>query len=40
MPFTGALPADRATLLHDLRTAKASFSEEQLRRYRDSIESL
>lgn len=40
VPFTGALPADRATLFHDLRTAKASFSEEQLRRYRDSIESL
>ena len=40
VPFTGALPADREILLHDLRRAKASFSEEQLRSYRDSIESL
>lgn len=40
VPFTGALPEDRACLLRDLQEAKAELSEEQLRSYRDSIESL
>lgn len=40
IPFTGALPKDRETILHDLRAAKNQFSEQQLRSYRESIESL
>ncbi|MDE7378916.1 MAG: radical SAM protein [Paraprevotella sp.] len=40
VPFTGFLPTDRSKLLHDLRTAKERLSEEQLRAYRNSIESL
>lgn len=40
VPFTGSLPHDRVSLLQELRDAKAELSEEQLRSYRDSIESL
>lgn len=40
IPFTGLLPTDRETILHDLREVKQRLSEEQLRSYRDSIESL
>lgn len=40
IPFTGAIPADRAMMLSDLRAAAGQLSEEQLRAYRDSIESL
>lgn len=40
VPFTGSLPHDRISLLQKLRDAKAKLSEEQLRSYRDSIESL
>lgn len=40
IPFTGFLPTDREAILNDLREAKNHLSEEQLRSYRDSIESL
>ena len=40
IPFTGFLPTDRESILHDLREAKERLTEEQLRSYRDSIESL
>lgn len=40
VPFTGALPTDRQLLLYELRSVKERLSEEQLRSYRDSIESL
>ena len=40
IPFTGYLPTDRELILHDLRDARERFAEEQLRNYRDSIESL
>ena len=40
IPFTGALPTDRVSLLHELQTIKERYTEEQLRSYRDSIESL
>lgn len=40
IPFTGSLPTDRQLLIDDLRNVKERLSEEQLRSYRDSIESL
>lgn len=40
IPFTGYLPTDRESILHDLRDAKERLTEKQLRSYRDSIESL
>ena len=40
IPFTGYLPIDSQTLIQDLQTAKAQITEEQLRSYRDSIQSL
>ena len=40
IPFTGSLPTDRQLLIDDLRSVKERLSEEQLRSYRDSIESL
>ena len=40
IPFTGSLPTDRQLLINDLRSVKESLSEEQLRSYRDNIESL
>ena len=40
IPFTGYLPTDWELILQDLRDARERFSEEQLRNYRDSIESL
>ena len=40
VPFTGSLPHDRISLLQKLRDAKVKLSEERLRSYRDSIESL
>lgn len=40
IPFTGFLPTDRVSILHDLRDAKQHLTEQQLRSYRDSIESL
>ena len=40
IPFTGLLPTDRQLLIDDLRSVKERLSEEQLRSYRDNIESL
>ena len=40
IPFTGSLPTDRQLLINDLRSVKERLSEELLRSYRDSIESL
>ena len=40
IPFTGSIPVDRESILHDLRDAKQHLTEEQLRSYRDSIEFL
>lgn len=40
IPFTGSIPTDRQLLLNELRSVKERLSEEQLRSYRDSIESL
>ena len=40
IPFTGSLPTDRQLLIDDLRSVKERLSEEQLRSYRDNIESL
>ena len=40
IPFTGYLPTDREVILHDLKEASSRLTEEQLRSYRDSIESL
>lgn len=38
--FTGYLPTDRDLLIHDLQTAKAALSEDNLEKYRKSIKSL
>lgn len=40
VPFTGSIPEDRQLLLHDLQQVKERYSEETLRQYRESIESL
>lgn len=40
IPLTGAIPEDRITLLNEIKQIKEHYSEEQLRSYRDSIESL
>ena len=40
IPFTGSLPTDRQQLIDDLSSVKERLSEEQLRSYRDSIESV
>lgn len=40
VPLTGAIPEDRFTLLREIRQIKSEWSEEQLRSYRQQIESL
>ena len=40
IPFTGSLPTERQLLIDELRSVKERLGEEQLRSYRDSIESL
>ncbi|MGN1265705.1 MAG: hypothetical protein ACI4UL_07795 [Muribaculaceae bacterium] len=40
VPFTGALPRDRVEMLETLCNIKESLSEDELRNYRDNIESL
>lgn len=40
IPLTGAIPEDRQVLLNEIKRIKKLFTEEQLRCYRDSIESL